>query len=230
MSTVFDTKPQAGQNLAEMSHKLEFQKKLQSVTNKIHATNNLDEIMLELSQDICALFAADRLTVYVVTEDRSTIISKVKTGLIWQEGYYCGCSVNISATTAPEAAFHQPGQQQRNLIGDWTIPLTNRILIDAGALLRSQDTVRIVPPGTNPAMISVTEQALGNFRYRMVETGPGVRPDVRYGPFVNLRYVRGAVSFIAGGHARRAGGKVRTPQSSSVATGPVAAVGPLVVV
>jgi type II secretory ATPase GspE/PulE/Tfp pilus assembly ATPase PilB-like protein len=81
MSTVFDTKPQAGQNLAEMSHKLEFQKKLQSVTNKIHATNNLDEIMLELSQDICALFAADRLTVYVVTEDRSTIISKVKTGL-----------------------------------------------------------------------------------------------------------------------------------------------------
>jgi type II secretory ATPase GspE/PulE/Tfp pilus assembly ATPase PilB-like protein len=81
MSTVLNTKPQAGQNLAEMSHRLEFQRKLQSVTNKIHATNNLDEIMLELSQDICSLFEADRLTIYVVAEDRTAIISKVKTGL-----------------------------------------------------------------------------------------------------------------------------------------------------
>jgi type II secretory ATPase GspE/PulE/Tfp pilus assembly ATPase PilB-like protein len=81
MSTVFNSKPQAGHNLAEMSHKLEFQKKLQSVTNKIHATSNLDEIMLELSQDICSLFGADRLTIYVVAEDKASIISKVKTGL-----------------------------------------------------------------------------------------------------------------------------------------------------
>jgi type II secretory ATPase GspE/PulE/Tfp pilus assembly ATPase PilB-like protein len=81
MSTVFEAKPQAGQNLAEMSHRLEFQKKLQAVTNRIHATSNIDEIMLELSQDICALFDADRLTIYVMSDDRSAIISKVKTGL-----------------------------------------------------------------------------------------------------------------------------------------------------
>jgi len=81
MSTVFQSKPQAGQNLAEMSHKLEFQKKLQAVTNKIHATSNIDEIMLELSQDICSLFEAERLTIYVLSEDRASIISKVKTGL-----------------------------------------------------------------------------------------------------------------------------------------------------
>src|SRR5581483_10054174 len=81
MSTVFEAKPQAGQNLAEMSHKLEFQRKLQGVTNKIHATSNIDEIMLELSQDICSLFDADRLTVYVLSEDRSAIVSKIKTGL-----------------------------------------------------------------------------------------------------------------------------------------------------
>ena len=81
MSTVFETKPQAGQNLAEMSHKLEFQKRLQAVTNKIHATSNIDEIMLELSQDICSLFEAERLTIYVLSEDRTSIISKVKTGL-----------------------------------------------------------------------------------------------------------------------------------------------------
>ena len=81
MSTVFETKSQSGQNLAEMSHKLEFQKRLQAVTNKIHATSNIDEIMLELSQDICSLFEAERLTIYVLSEDRTSIISKVKTGL-----------------------------------------------------------------------------------------------------------------------------------------------------
>jgi type II secretory ATPase GspE/PulE/Tfp pilus assembly ATPase PilB-like protein len=81
MSTVFESKPQAGHNLADISNKLEFQKQLQAVTNKIHATSNVDEIMLELGQDICSLLGADRLTVYVASEDRNSIVSKVKTGL-----------------------------------------------------------------------------------------------------------------------------------------------------
>lgn len=37
--------------------------------------------MLEVSRDICELFNADRLTLYAVNEDRSAIVSKVKTGL-----------------------------------------------------------------------------------------------------------------------------------------------------
>jgi type II secretory ATPase GspE/PulE/Tfp pilus assembly ATPase PilB-like protein len=81
MSTVFETKPQGAQNIADISSKLEFQKQLQAVTNKIHATSNVDEIMLELGQDICSLLGADRLTVYVVSDDRNSIVSKVKTGL-----------------------------------------------------------------------------------------------------------------------------------------------------
>jgi RNA polymerase sigma factor (sigma-70 family) len=81
MSTVFDAKPQAAQNLADISSKLEFQKQLQSVTNRIHATSNVDEIMLELGQDICSLLGADRLTIYALSDDRSSIVSKVKTGL-----------------------------------------------------------------------------------------------------------------------------------------------------
>jgi len=81
MSTVFDAKPQTAQNLADISSKLEFQKQLQSVTNRIHATSNVDEIMLELSQDICGLLGADRLTIYALSDDRSSIVSKVKTGL-----------------------------------------------------------------------------------------------------------------------------------------------------
>jgi GAF domain-containing protein len=81
MSTVFETKPQGAQNIADISSKLEFQKQLQAVTNKIHATSNVDEIMLELGQDICNLLGADRLTVYVLSDDRNSIVSKVKTGL-----------------------------------------------------------------------------------------------------------------------------------------------------
>ena len=56
-------------------------RQLQLVTNRIHETENLDQIMLEASQDICKLFNADRLTLYAVNEDRTSIISKVKTGL-----------------------------------------------------------------------------------------------------------------------------------------------------
>src|SRR3954468_9747413 len=65
----------------DVAARLAFQKQLQAVTNKIHATNNIDEIMLEVSADVCALFNADRLTIYSVNEDKQAIISKVKTGL-----------------------------------------------------------------------------------------------------------------------------------------------------
>jgi type II secretory ATPase GspE/PulE/Tfp pilus assembly ATPase PilB-like protein len=65
----------------DVGARLAFQKQLQAVTNKIHATNNIDEIMLEVSADVCALFNADRLTIYSMGEDRQSIVSKVKTGL-----------------------------------------------------------------------------------------------------------------------------------------------------
>ena len=79
MSTVFETKPP--HHLADVKSKLEFQKQLQAVANKIHATSNIDEIMLELGQDVCDLLGADRLTIYAVSDDRSSIVSKVKAGL-----------------------------------------------------------------------------------------------------------------------------------------------------
>src|SRR4026208_1763556 len=65
----------------DVGARLAFQKQLQGVTNKVHATNNIDEIMLEVSADVCALFNADRLTIYSVSEDKQSIVSKVKTGL-----------------------------------------------------------------------------------------------------------------------------------------------------
>ncbi|TAN85860.1 MAG: GAF domain-containing protein, partial [Gallionella sp.] len=71
----------AATNSGEINIKLDFTRNLNHVTNKIHATSNIDEIMLDVSKDICTLFNADRLTIYVVGEDRASLVSKVKTGL-----------------------------------------------------------------------------------------------------------------------------------------------------
>jgi type II secretory ATPase GspE/PulE/Tfp pilus assembly ATPase PilB-like protein len=89
MSSVLEVRPagKAGDPAASapsgdaLAEQLRFSQGLQAVTNKIHATTELDEIMLELSQEICTLFGADRLTIYVTTEDGNSIVSKVKTGL-----------------------------------------------------------------------------------------------------------------------------------------------------
>ncbi len=58
-----------------------FYRALQQVTARIHETDNLDQLMLDASQDICKLFNADRLTLYAVTDDKTAIVSKIKTGL-----------------------------------------------------------------------------------------------------------------------------------------------------
>jgi type II secretory ATPase GspE/PulE/Tfp pilus assembly ATPase PilB-like protein len=80
MNMITAAKP-AKNKSAEIDHKLDFSSSLQAVTNKIHAAGDIDEIMLEVSKDICSLFNADRLTIYTLSEDKSFLTSRVKTGL-----------------------------------------------------------------------------------------------------------------------------------------------------
>lgn len=80
METITAVKPAGGES-ADINNRLDFSKNLQAVTNKIHAANDIDEIMLEVSKDICGLFNADRLTIYTLSEDKSFLTSRVKTGL-----------------------------------------------------------------------------------------------------------------------------------------------------
>ena len=61
--------------------RLYFFKKLQAVANKIHATDRINEIVLDLSSDICDLFGCERLTIYTMGEDGATIETMIKTGL-----------------------------------------------------------------------------------------------------------------------------------------------------
>jgi type II secretory ATPase GspE/PulE/Tfp pilus assembly ATPase PilB-like protein len=58
-----------------------FYRQLQQVTARIHATDNVEQIMLEVSGEICQLLNADRLTLYAVNQDGTAIVSKLKTGL-----------------------------------------------------------------------------------------------------------------------------------------------------
>ncbi|MEY4883494.1 MAG: hypothetical protein RIS34_1348 [Pseudomonadota bacterium] len=58
-----------------------FYRELQHVTARIHETEDIEQIMLDASQDICKLFNADRLTLYAVNDDQTSIVSKIKTGL-----------------------------------------------------------------------------------------------------------------------------------------------------
>lgn len=80
MSMMTAVKP-AENKSSEIDHKLNFSRSLQAVTNKVHAAGDIDEIMLEVSKDICGLFNADRLTIYTLSEDKSFLTSRVKTGL-----------------------------------------------------------------------------------------------------------------------------------------------------
>ncbi|MES2259005.1 MAG: GspE/PulE family protein [Pseudomonadota bacterium] len=66
---------------SEVDLRLAFFKKLHAVTTKIHATNNLDEIMLDLGMEFCDLFNCDRFTLYAMDHEKDYIVSKVKTGL-----------------------------------------------------------------------------------------------------------------------------------------------------
>lgn len=67
-------------NATDISNELNFPKNLQMVINKINAASDIDEIMLEVSKDICTLFNADRLTIYALSDDKSFFTSRVKTG------------------------------------------------------------------------------------------------------------------------------------------------------
>jgi hypothetical protein len=58
-----------------------FFKRLQYLTNKIHATHDIGDVMLDMSAELCDLFCGDRLTVYQLSEDKASMVSKVKTGL-----------------------------------------------------------------------------------------------------------------------------------------------------
>ena len=63
-----------------LEQQLEYQKNLNSITNRIHSANDTNEILLNLQGEILSLFDADRITIYVVDGTKKQIVSRIKTG------------------------------------------------------------------------------------------------------------------------------------------------------
>ncbi|MBW2028673.1 MAG: GspE/PulE family protein [Deltaproteobacteria bacterium] len=72
-----ETKSKKDRSLQEQ---LQFQKKINYITNKIHAARDTDDILINLQDDILGLFDADRITIYVVDGLKKQIVSRFKTG------------------------------------------------------------------------------------------------------------------------------------------------------
>jgi GAF domain-containing protein len=61
--------------------RLDFAKRLQALTNKIHGTDNVAQIMVGLSAEISELFNCERVTLYVHDKERRALVSRVKSGI-----------------------------------------------------------------------------------------------------------------------------------------------------
>jgi type II secretory ATPase GspE/PulE/Tfp pilus assembly ATPase PilB-like protein len=68
-------------DVKNLQSEVDYRKKLQEICNKIYAAKNLDEILIDLKDDITALFVADRITVYVVDGKKRELVSRFKSGL-----------------------------------------------------------------------------------------------------------------------------------------------------
>ncbi|MFM1856732.1 MAG: Flp pilus assembly complex ATPase component TadA, partial [Pseudomonadota bacterium] len=58
-----------------------FLKQLQVLSNRIHASDNVEDWQVGMAEEICALVQADRMTLYEAAAEGREIVSRVKTGL-----------------------------------------------------------------------------------------------------------------------------------------------------
>ena len=74
------TAKEPGRSEKSLEEQLQFQKRLNTITNKIHSAKDTDDILDNLQDEILALFDADRITVYVVDGASRQVVSRFKTG------------------------------------------------------------------------------------------------------------------------------------------------------
>ncbi len=119
-----------------------------------------------------------------------------KIGILDADQAGCTCVGVVSATVAPEADIRERYPIQRRQVLDWTSPVTNRLLLEAGIANHFGRSVRLPALDTSPQMITVNEQSTG-LRYRSAD-------NFRNGPnhAIHLRF---GASYITGAHAFKAG-------------------------
>jgi len=119
-----------------------------------------------------------------------------KLGILAADQAGCTCVGVVSATVAPEADIRERFPIQRRQVLDWTSPVTNRLLLEAGVANHFGRSIRLPGLDTSPQMITVNEQSTG-LRYRSAD-------NFRNGPNHAI-HMRFGASYITGAHAYKLG-------------------------
>ena len=64
--------------IQHLTSEVVYRTRLQAICNRINAAENLDEILIDLKNEITSLFAADRVTLYVVDAKNRKLVSRFK--------------------------------------------------------------------------------------------------------------------------------------------------------
>ena len=80
MSTKPATSNATAKQIQYLKFEVAYRARLQKICNKINAAEDLDEILIDLKDDITSLFAAERITVYVVDGAKRELVSRIKSG------------------------------------------------------------------------------------------------------------------------------------------------------
>jgi type II secretory ATPase GspE/PulE/Tfp pilus assembly ATPase PilB-like protein len=92
-----------------LTFKVLFSRQLHPIIEHLQAADNVEQAVLESSQDICKLLNADRITLYLVNEEQNAIVSKVKTGL------HSNSEIRLPITPQSIAGYVAFSQQLLNL-------------------------------------------------------------------------------------------------------------------
>ncbi len=96
--------------------------RIQEIGERILAAVSPEDAIADAGQEICDLFGADRITVYVVTEDRTSIVARIKTGL----ATFRDLKLPITETSiAGYCAFHRLTMNFRDVYDDAELKLIN---------------------------------------------------------------------------------------------------------
>jgi opacity protein-like surface antigen len=123
-----------------------------------------------------------------------------KVGVTYYNTSYCFCPTDASLTLAWEAGQRADYPFQRLVAGDWTLPITSRMLIEANGQIYKSQSNRSPWSGLAQGMIPVQEQNTG-MRYRAADSYR-VQDQSVY-------TYRGAFSYVTGAHAFKFGGSNR---------------------
>ncbi|HXD20923.1 MAG TPA: carboxypeptidase regulatory-like domain-containing protein [Vicinamibacterales bacterium] len=120
-----------------------------------------------------------------------------KLGGTYYNTSYCFCPTDASLTLSWEAGQRAEYPFQRLVTGDWTLPATSRMLIEANGLIYKSQSNRIPWSGLAEGIIPVQEQNTG-MRYRAAESYR-VQDQSVY-------TLSGSFSYVTGAHAIKFGG------------------------